>query len=204
MFWREYRTLVVGCLFFMVLVSLYLAWRGWHGYLFPIRYVKYNEDGGVWVEGYRQRLGIFDGEDDWRKEGKWISYYETGAKMWEGRYHKSRQVGVWTHWNRDGSIEYVDERDEDGLSLRCIRYENGAPKIEKDDPDSPRRANPSGTHWDDDPERREEIERAFQRKLREGVPRDKAGEVIAQEYHLKWARVNAGTQPAPAKAESKP
>jgi antitoxin component YwqK of YwqJK toxin-antitoxin module len=117
-------------------------------------------------------------------EGKWTYYYPNGKKLSEGMCHGDAEVGTWTYWNDDGSVWKVQEHDERGMSRRITEYENGVVKRVVL-PDNSGTSNCSGTHWDDDPKKRAEIEEAYQRKLRAGATHDQAREGVIQEYGLR-------------------
>jgi hypothetical protein len=200
MVWKEHKAAILSGLFLVVFFASFSAWLAWRGYLFPIRYVEYYPQGTVRVEGYRLRISSGDTGDDWMKEGKWTKYYPDGTKAWEGNYHRSGEVGTWTYWSADGAVERIDEYDWPNGAVRTTPYENGVPVPESRRPQGRPR---SGIHWHDDRAKREEIEDAFQRKLREGIPVDEAAEAIMQEFHLREPKPEPNKPSAPPKAESR-
>ena len=117
-------------------------------------------------------------------EGRWTYFHPNGKKLSEGMFHRDSRVGTWTYWNDDGSLREVDENDERGMPIRLTEYENGVVKRVVL-PDNSGKANCSGTHWDDDPKKRVEMEEAYQRKLRAGATDGQAQEAVIQEYGLR-------------------
>jgi|TARA_B100000959_G_scaffold265831_1_gene307711 antitoxin component YwqK of YwqJK toxin-antitoxin module len=41
--------------------------------------------------------------------GKWTSWYDNGQKKAEGTYNNGKQVGKWTYYKEDGTIDRVEE-----------------------------------------------------------------------------------------------
>tara|TARA_B110000444_G_C18701923_1_gene529378 strand:+ start:92 stop:232 length:141 start_codon:yes stop_codon:yes gene_type:complete len=41
--------------------------------------------------------------------GPWVSYYDNGNKKIEGQFENGREVGRWTYYNEDGSVNKIKE-----------------------------------------------------------------------------------------------
>ena len=82
---------------------------------------EYSQEGEV-IQGYMFRDGILLGEgiidEDGKKQGDWMEYYETGELRASGRYLNSRPIGKWKYYFENKKIEitgsYTRKGEKDG------------------------------------------------------------------------------------------
>ena len=45
------------------------------------------------------------------ENGPYVEHYDSGKKKLEGHFKDGKQVGTWTYWNEDGTVEKTEQHD---------------------------------------------------------------------------------------------
>jgi hypothetical protein len=123
-FWVGFACAVVT----LALGGSYCVLLARSGCLYPVQYVKYDNQGRLFEEGshLRHRASLFPSEQDtWTLEGKGTRYYPCGARWMEGTFRNDMRVGTFTWWGAGGALEQVAEFDEAGSPKRIVEYHSG-------------------------------------------------------------------------------